>query len=109
MPGYLVDEDATVMCSHVGEAKPTVTSTKVKADGKAIVTLSSVYTVSGCTMPPPPAGMGPCVTAQWLMGATKVMSMGEPVLLESNASATLCTPTATPLQLVVTQMKVKGK
>jgi hypothetical protein len=57
-------------------------------------------------MPPPPSGNGPCVTAQFVMGATRVTAGGEPVLLQDSQS--ICTPTGTPLTVSVTQTKVKG-
>jgi hypothetical protein len=107
MPGYLLNKDSKVLCAHAGEAKPAVTVSKVKVDGKPAVAISALYTVSGCAMPPPPAGNGPCVTANFLSSAMKVMSNGQPLLLKDSAS--LCTPTATPLNVAKTQMKVKGK
>lgn len=104
---YLLDAGATVLCMHAGQAQPTVTSPKVKAGGQPIVTQSSIYTISGCALPPPPAGIGPCVTAQWVKAATRVKSNGEPVLLQDGTA--VCTPTGTGLNIVVTQMKVKGQ
>jgi len=57
-------------------------------------------------MPPPTAGNGPCVTAQWITGATRVVSNGLPVLLQD--SQAICTPTGTPLLIVTTQTRVMG-
>jgi hypothetical protein len=71
-----------------------------------IVTLPTVYTIAGCTMPPPTAGNGPCVTAQFMTSATRVMAGGQPVLLADSQS--ICTPTATPLTIAMTQVRVKG-
>jgi hypothetical protein len=102
----LLDKGATVLCAHGGQAQPTVPSLRVKAGGQPIVTLPTIYTVSGCALPPPPAGNGPCVTAQFLLGATRVKAGGQPVLLQDSQS--MCTPTATPLTIVVTQLRVKG-
>lgn len=95
-----------MLCAHAGQAQPTVPNPRVKVGGQPIVTLPTVYTVAGCTMPPPPAGNGPCVTAQFVMGATRVMAGGQPVLLQD--SQAICVPTGTPLNIVVTQMRVKG-
>ena len=39
----------------------------------------------------PPGGNGPCVTAQWLIGATRVLAGGMPVLLQT--SQAICAPT----------------
>jgi hypothetical protein len=47
------------------------------------------------------------VTAQWVKAATRVKSNGEPVLLKDGTA--VCTPTGTGLNIVVTQMKVKGQ
>jgi hypothetical protein len=106
MPGFLLHQGATVLCTHAGQAQPTVPNLRVKVGGQPIVTLPTLYTVAGCTLPPPPAANGPCVTAQFVMGATRVTAGGQPVLLQD--SQAICTPTGTPLTIVVTQVRVKG-
>jgi hypothetical protein len=106
VPGFILHMGATVLCAHAGQAQPTVPNPRVKVGGQPIVTLPTLYTVAGCTMPPPPAGNGPCVTAQFIMGATRVMAGGQPVLLQD--SQAICAPTATPLTIAVTQVRVKG-
>lgn len=106
MPGFLLHMGATVICAHGGQAQPTVPNPRVKVGGQQIVTLPTVYTISGCVFPPPPAGNGPCVTAQFIMGATRVMAGGQPVLLQDGQA--ICTPTGTPLNIVMTQVHVKG-
>jgi hypothetical protein len=106
MPGYLLHMGATVLCAHGGQAQPTVPNPRVKVGGQQIVTQPTVYTIAGCTLPPPTAGNGPCVTAQFLTGATRVMAGGQPVLLQDSQS--ICTPTGTPLNIAVTQVRVKG-
>jgi uncharacterized protein DUF4280 len=106
MPGYLVHEGAEVNCAHGGQAQPTVPTQNVLVSNQPIVTMSSPYTVTGCSMPPPPAANGPCVTAQWLVAATRVTSYGQPVLLVD--SQALCAPTGTPLLVASTQIRVKG-
>jgi hypothetical protein len=106
MPGFVLHVGATVLCAHGGQAQPTVPNPRVMVGGQPVVTLSGPYTVAGCALPPPTAGNGPCVTAQWLVGAVRVLAGGQPVLLAD--SQALCTPTATPLTVVVTQPRVKG-
>jgi hypothetical protein len=64
------------------------------------------WVIAGCAMPPPIAGNGPCVTAMWLTAATRVTSMGMPVLLFDSQS--VCIITGTPLKVVATQVRVKG-
>jgi len=106
MPGYLLHMGATVLCAHAGQAIPVVPSTRVTVGGQPIVTMECPYTIAGCAFPPPPVANGPCVTAQWVMGATRVQADGVPVLLQD--SQAICAPTGTPLNIVMTQMRVKG-
>lgn len=106
MPGYLLHMGATVLCAHAGQAQPTAPNPRVKVGGQMIVTQPTVYTVAGCTLPPPTAGNGPCVTAQFTTGATRVKAGGQPVLLQDSQAT--CTPTGTPLNIVVTQVRVKA-
>jgi hypothetical protein len=105
MSGYLLDLSATVQCMHGGTATPIQTSLHVKISGQAIVTQTSSYTVAGCSlMPPPPKPF--CATAQFTSGATKVKSDGSPVLLKDSQAT--CATTGMGVQIVSTQMKVKG-
>jgi hypothetical protein len=106
MPGFLLHQGATVLCLHAGQAQPTVTSPRVKVMGQFVATQPAPYTVAGCTLPPPIAANGPCVTAQWISAALRVTAMGEPVLLSD--SQALCAPTGTGVNIVVTQLRVKG-
>jgi hypothetical protein len=104
--GFLLDQGATVLCAHGGQSQPTVPNPRVKVSGQQIVTQSTVYTIAGCTMPPPPTANGPCVTAQWVTAALRITAGGTPVLLQD--SQAICAPTGTPLNVVVTQTRVKG-
>lgn len=107
MPGPLLHLGATVMCAHGGQAMPTSPNPRVLVSGQPIVTIASPYTVAGCTMPPPSAGNGPCVTAQFVSSAVRVMSNGQPVLLMDSQS--VCAPTGTPLMITATQTRVIGQ
>jgi hypothetical protein len=91
---------------HAGQAQPTVTNPRVKVGGQPIVTQTGIYTVAGCTLPTPPTANGPCVTAQWVTAATRVRAGGLPVLLQD--SQAICVPTGTGLNVMVTQMRVRG-
>jgi hypothetical protein len=106
MPGLLLDAGASVLCAHAGKATPTAVFPRVMLSGKPVVTLAAPWVVAGCAMPPPTAGNGPCVTGQWLNGATRVLAGGLPVLLQ--ASSSVCVPTGTPLTVVMTQLRVSG-
>ncbi len=104
MPGFLLHVGATVLCSHAGQAQPTVPNPRVTVNGMPTVTLSTPYVIAGCTLPPPPAANGPCVTAQWITGTMRVTSNGQPLLVQS--SQAICAPTGTPLIITVTQTRV---
>lgn len=106
MPGFLLHLGATVLCSHAGQAQPTVTNPRVLVNGTPTVTLAAPYVVAGCALPPPPAANGPCVTAQFVTAATRVTSNGQPLLLLD--SQAICAPTGTPLIIAVTQTRVTG-
>ncbi|WP_394209199.1 hypothetical protein [Enterovibrio calviensis] len=104
MPGPLLHVGATVMCSHGGQATPTVPNPRVVVSGSPTVLLTSPYVVAGCAMPPPTAGNGPCITGQFLSGSVRVVSMGQPFVLLTGQS--VCAPTGTPLLPTVAQVRV---
>ncbi len=106
MPGFLLHLGATVLCSHAGQATPTVVNPRVTVSGQPIVMMTSPYVVAGCVLPTPPAANGPCVTAQFVTAATRITSNGQPVLLLD--SQAVCVPTGTPLLVVATQTRVTG-
>ena len=84
-------------------ATPTVPSTCVFVSGMPITTIAAPYAVSGCAFVPP-GGNGPCVTGQWVLGATQVLSQGQPVVIMTGVS--ICAPTGTPLLPVEAQTPV---
>ncbi len=93
-------------CAHGGQAQPTVPNPRVTVMGQPTVTLAAPYLVAGCAFPPPPGGNGPCVTAQWIVGSTRVLSNGQPLVVFS--SQAICAPTGTPLLILATQARVTG-
>ncbi len=104
MPGFLLHVGAKVTCAHGGQAMPTVPNPRVLVSGMPTVIMTTPYKVTGCTLPPPPAANGPCVTAQWTTGTTRVLSNGLPLLVLSSQAT--CAPTGTPLIITVTQLRV---
>ncbi|HYH85702.1 MAG TPA: hypothetical protein VEX60_09475 [Pyrinomonadaceae bacterium] len=107
MPGFLLHVGATVQCAHPpGRATPNVPNPRVKVNGQPIVTQPAPWTVAGCTMPPPNAGNGPCVTAKFTTAALRVKSNGQAVLLFDSQAT--CAPTGTPLTVAMTQTRVKA-
>jgi hypothetical protein len=105
MPGFLLHVGATVMCMHGGQAQPTMPNPRVLVSGQPVTTMPSPYVVAGC-----PFNVGgapsPCVTAQWVTAATRVLAGGMPVLLQD--SQAICTPNGTGLNILVTQTRVSG-
>lgn len=106
MPGFLVHVGAQVLCSHAGQATPVTPNPRVSVSTQPTVLMTSPYMVAGCTLPPPNAANGPCVSASWITGTTRVTSMGQPLLVQSSQS--LCTPTGTPLVITATQTRVSA-
>lgn len=91
-----------MLCSHGGQAMPTAPSPRVMVSGMPIATLAAPYAVAGCAFVPP-AGNGPCVTAQWVVGAVQVTSEGQPVAIMTGMAT--CVPTGTPLLPLVAQTR----
>lgn len=102
MPGFLIQQGATVLCAHGGQATATVPSPAITLDGMPAIALSAPWMVAGCPLVPPP--VPPCVTAQWVVGTTRVTSYGQPLVID--AGAALTAPSAAPLLPVVTQVRV---
>ncbi|MBL8499020.1 MAG: DUF4280 domain-containing protein [Nitrosomonas sp.] len=106
MPGFLVHVGAQVMCSHAGQAQPTVPNPRVLVSGQPTILITKSYVVAGCTLPPPPNANGPCVTGQWQNGTTRVFSDKKPLVVQSSTS--ICAPTGTPLLIIATQLRVSA-
>jgi hypothetical protein len=106
MPGFLLHSGATVLCAHAGQAQPTSPNPRVRVSGQPVVTQAAPYIVAGC---PFVAGVvpSPCVTATWITAAVRVRAGGLPVLLQD--SQAICAPNGTPLNIIVTQVRVKGQ
>ena len=105
MPGFFLHVGATLLCSHGGQAQPTVPNPRVRVSGQPVVTQGAPYTVAGC---PFVSGVNPlpCVTANWVTAAVRVRAGGQPVLLQDSQAVTV--PNGVPLNVVVTQVRVKG-
>lgn len=106
MPGFLLHLGAQVICAHGGQAQPTAPVPRVLVSGQPVTTITGPYVVAGCALPPPPAGNGPCLTAQFVTSATRITVNGvPPLLLDSQA---VCVPSGTPLMIVQTQARATG-
>jgi len=104
MPAPILHSGATVMCTHAGQATPTAPFPRVLVSGQPVVTQPTPYIIAGCTLPPPTAGNGPCVTGQWVTGSIRVLAGALPLVLMDSQS--VCTPTGTPMVPTVVQPRV---
>ena len=103
MPGFVVHAGAVVTCMHGGQAQPTAPTPRVLVSGMPVSTLATPYVVAGCPFVPL-AGNGPCVSGQWVVGSTRVLVGGAPLVVQS--SQAVCVPTGTGLLVVSTQTRV---
>ncbi len=106
MPGFLLHLNAGVLCAHGGQAQATAPVPRVLVSGQPVATIGAPWVVAGCAFPPPPNGNGPCVTAQFVTSAARVLALGQPVLLLD--SQAVCAPTGTPLIVAATQSRTIG-
>jgi hypothetical protein len=104
MPGFVVHLGATVICAHAGQAVPTAPNPRVLVSSQPVSTLSSPYVVAGCGLTGSPNP--PCVTGQFIVGATRVLVAGARLVIQGSAS--VCAPTGTPLQVLVAQTRVRA-
>jgi hypothetical protein len=106
MPDPVVTQGSSVLCAHGGQASPAAPAPRVRAAGQPVVTTASPMLIAGCAFPPPPAGNGPCISGQWLTGATRVTASGVPLVV--SAATSVCTPTGTPMTVAGTQTRVSA-
>jgi len=105
MPGPLLHLGATVLCAHDSTATHTAPNPRVLVSGQPSVVMTAPYAIAGCPFNVS-GGPVPCVTAQWIVAATRVFSNGQPVVLMD--SQAICVPNGTPLVPVVAQTRVIG-
>jgi hypothetical protein len=99
MPAPIVHVGAGVTCTQGGQAQPTAPFPRVTVSGQPVVTLMTPYVVGGGCISDPP-----CATAQWVVGATRVLAGGAPVI--TRTSQAVCVPTGHGLQVLATQTRV---
>lgn len=104
MPGPIVHQNAVVLCSHGGTATAVAPFPRVTVGGMPVVVLTTPMVVAGCGLSG--SGSPPCATGQWLVGATRVLAGGVPVVVVGSAS--LAAPTGTPLVIASTQTRVNA-
>jgi hypothetical protein len=73
----------------------------VLVSGQPVATMAAPYAVAGCPFTSAP---GPCVAGQWIVGATRVAAMGQPVAIQTGVS--ICAPNGAPLLPIAVQPRV---
>jgi len=101
MPAPILHLGATVLCTHAGQATPLAPFPRVLLSGQPVVTLTSPYAIAGCALTGTPNP--PCATAQWVVGAARVLAGGAPVV--TMAGSSVCVPTGTPLLPLMAQTR----
>ena len=101
---FLIQVGATVLCAHGGQATAVTPNPRVLLSGQPSVLLSGQWVVAGCPLVPPP--LPPCVTGQWLVGTVRVLSNGQPLVVQSGTGITL--PNGTPMLPIVMQPRVSA-
>jgi hypothetical protein len=104
MSSPIVHYGAMVTCFHQGLAQPTVLSPRVQVSGQLVVTLATPYTVAGCALST--TSTPPCVSAQWVTGAARVLAGGNPVIIQT--SQAVCAPTGQGLRVSNSQTRVSA-
>ena len=109
MPGEVAHVNALIQCPHVAVAQLITTNARVKVSGQFVALQNDQCTIAGCPFMTG-TNPSPCLTVQWLVAATRVKVMGQPVLLKDSTG--LCMNPAQapqgPPQITVTQPRVKG-
>ncbi len=103
---FVLHANATILCLHGGQAMATAPNPRVMVGGQPVVTQAAPHTVAGCPFNVSGSPV-PCVTAQWVTGALRVLVGGVPVLLQS--SQAVCVPNGTGVNIVQTQVRVQAQ
>jgi hypothetical protein len=101
MPAPILHLGATVTCMHAGQATPLAPFPRVTVGGKPVTTLATPYAIAGCALT---GSAPPCVTAQWTVGAVRVLAGGAPVLIQTGQA--VCVSSGTGLLPLVVQPRV---
>jgi len=85
---HTLTSDSTIQCPHGGSVNITSANTTVKTNDVALLTMTDVFTVSGCAFTLPGPKPSPCVRIQWTVPDMFVLVNQTPTL--SRASVGLC-------------------
>jgi hypothetical protein len=107
MPALLTTS-STLMCPHGGTVMPVPGQSQAIGDSP-VLRMSDTCTVAGCPFFIGPVA-SPCVTVQWVVGATQVQAGGDFVLHEGSVGLCLAATQAPqgPVMIVATQALAAG-
>ena len=88
MPGPILHAGASASCPHGGSLSIVPAAPRVLLGGLPLAVLTDQGLVAGCAFTVPGPKPQPCVSTRWMVGATRVTSVGQPVLI--NPSVALC-------------------
>lgn len=91
MPGPVLHASATVSCPHGAPLTIVPSAPRVTVSGLPVAVLTDQGMVAGCPFNVPVGGVTkpqPCISTRWMLGATRVTSGGQPVLI--NPVGALC-------------------
>lgn len=83
MPGPVFHVGAVAMCPHGGQITTISSNARVLVSGLPVATIADTSVVAACAFNVSGAP-SPCVKVQWLVPASRVMVMGQPVLLQTS-------------------------
>lgn len=101
---------ATIMCSHGASVTVVSTNTRVFVSSQPVATIGDTYAIAGCPFTVPGPKPQPCITARWVVSATRVMVNRQPAILQSSTG--ICQsaeqiPQGTP-NVTMVQIRAKG-
>jgi len=99
MPGFLLHLGAGIKCPHQVPALVAPVQARVFVSGQAVATMPAKVTVAACPFTVPGPKPQPCVFVQWQLPSTRVLVMGQPVMLQAapGPAAAMCiSPPAIP-------------
>lgn len=107
---FLLDATSQITCAHGAPCKHMPAQQRVKILGMPALVATDVNSIAGCAFALPGPTASPCVTVQWIVPATRVKVMGQPVVLQTSTGlckAATQAPQGAPL-ITVVQARVQG-
>jgi hypothetical protein len=82
MPGPAVQLGAPCICPHGGQITAITANSRVLLGGAPALLQTDTFTVAGCAFSVGPKPQ-PCILARWLVVATRVTVMGQPLVIQA--------------------------